>query len=167
MVKAKEGDILFVRGRGIVNSIIRFVTRGKVSHVAYFWSERDIIETNWGEGVAMNPSNKYNPKKHKLWIGTIKTANKEDIAAISKWMARQIGEKYDKMQILNMLFCRITGTYNKETVMDNKKLDVCSSLIGEAAETRNIIPKKNVATSNLSPQDLFDSEIVDVREYKA
>jgi len=164
MQNIKEGDAVIFRGRSIANWLIRFITRGEVDHVAYALNNTYIIETNWGPGVTVTPISKYLSKRRKIWVGTIKGATQEDIKETTAWMQKQVGEKYDRIQILTMFFHRLTGTHDKKTLLDPKSIDVCSTLLGVGWRKRGFVFKENVAISNLSPQDIFDSPIVNVRK---
>lgn len=52
----KKGDIVFVRGRGLISSAVRlFDGRGEFSHVAVAVSENHVIEASSFQRVQINP----------------------------------------------------------------------------------------------------------------
>ena len=162
MMNLKRGDILIVRSRHIVGHFIRWATKGKVDHVAHYLGNDLILETRFGTGVVITRLDTL--KKCKVYVGRVKEAIHEDIEVVSKWLGNQVGEKYDSIQIITMMWHRIAKTLHRRTHLDSSKLDVCSTLLAEAWYRCGFIFNENIHINNISPNDIYTSSIIEVRE---
>lgn len=156
----KKGDLIFVSGKGIGAKIIQWFV-GPNNHIAFYCGHGKIIETSAKTGVDKGELSKYNDKnKYTVTVGRVDEATSEDIFQINTWLRHQIGEHYDFLQIVAMMWYRITHRLHRRTHIDDNSLDVCSTLLGRAFKTRGFIFNQDIHINNLSPQDIFDSKIV-------
>lgn len=160
-MKLRKGDILIVRSNHIVGWFIRWATRGKVDHIAHYMGNNLILETRFGPGVNITRLNTL--KKCKVYVGRVKDSTRNDIDYVDRWLRKQVGEKYDAVQIVTMLWHRIARTTRRRTLIDSSKIDVCSTLLAEAWENRDFIFDESVDSTNIAPNDIFESDIIEIR----
>jgi len=83
------GDILYVSGKGIVSSVIKFFTGGPVSHVGVIYDTRLVFETDgaWMK-AQLYPLTKYNAAK--VYVRRLKS-----MTGAQKGCVQELCEKYN------------------------------------------------------------------------
>lgn len=98
MSKIETGDIIFVRGNGILSKLVRFFDKGEFSHVAIAVSDTHILEANWN----------IRSKITKMEYTDYEVIRLKDITQEQKDMIPELakslqGRWYDYFQILGIL----------------------------------------------------------------
>jgi uncharacterized protein YycO len=162
----RKGDLIFVRNYNFIASAIRVVTKGEVNHVAMFKSDREIIEAKFG-GVAVTPYNVFvNDEKlgkldYAIYGWKEGAVSEEAIDGMIAFMERQIGRKYDFLQLLSIAFFLLFKISLKIEPIDIRQAWLCSELVAEAAYPYGIQFDAKVDPDNMSPQDIMTSDVLE------
>jgi hypothetical protein len=109
----QAGDLVFVRDKGIIPTLIRFFDPGRFNHVAVAVSDTQIIEAEYNTRVHIVDMNYEDIEIVSLGLTL------EQQEAIVKAANKYIGRRYDLLQILGYLI--------KERIGSPKQL-ICSEL---------------------------------------
>lgn len=141
----KTGDVVFVREKGIIPSIIRFFDRGKFNHVAIFVSDTEILEAEYNTKVRMIkfPYDDYEVISLNL--------TDEQQEKVKSFAPQFVGENYDFLEILSIWF-RICFGITELGKFNNPKSVICSELVAYFLENLKIAP---IGTELLAPNELY------------
>lgn len=111
----QTGDILLIKGKGILSSAVRFVDKGKYTHVAIALTETKILEAQYftRSRIISNPYKDYDIIRLDL-----SNVDKQDILKLAVELS---GSWYDYKKIIGILLRK---------PWDNPNTMICSELIG-------------------------------------
>lgn len=145
------GDVIFVKGTGLVSRMIRFVTKGKWSHCAIFLNEDTILETEWSTKcriININDTD-YLEKEHEI-VNVQLNEEQENLLKVISYMS--LGKKYDFWLIFKLFIKSVFGLkVNKNSY---EKL-VCSELVGYVLLSLGIFTYNETHVANTSPEELY------------
>jgi hypothetical protein len=99
-----KGDILFVSGKGIIKSLIEWITHSKYYHTAIFLDSETIAEFQGLRKSGISPLSDYFNKGDKLIVYRDKSLTDQEREQIANYALHQSGKNYDYMAILAELF---------------------------------------------------------------
>jgi hypothetical protein len=124
----KKGDLLFVGGKGIIKSLIEWITHSKYYHVAIFVDDgKMVMESQGGRKSGTTPISAYLNTKDKLVIYRDKSLTSTERDKIVTYALEHQGIEYDYMAILAELF-RYEMHISLDDYNEGKKR-ICSSFI--------------------------------------
>jgi hypothetical protein len=144
------GDIIIVRGDGIVSRLIRFVTRGEFNHCATVveGGPNALVSQEAGKGDELTPLSAFDSVPY----ATLHIQGPEDQRDNCVAFANKIvGSGYGFLTIVADLFNAI---FRVELDFGVSGRMVCSTAATRALERFGYIPKKN--PSAMTPQDIAD-----------
>lgn len=151
----KQGDVILVKGNGLISWAIKKFTNSPYSHAACFYGDGHFIESDWG-GVKLAYMSKYENTDYDIYRCT--EANKQQLWLASEWMLSQAGSKYDYLGILGIAKQIL---FNQETnIWDNKDRYWCSELVADGYIKAGIPLEAEKDTRRISPGDLARSQIM-------
>jgi cell wall-associated NlpC family hydrolase len=151
----KQGDLLFLSGKGIIETIIQWVTRSKFYHVAVFINDHELIEAQGGEKTSIVPLSKYLNSKDNLYVYRDVTLTDYERYKIANYALSHQGIEYNYMSILAELLRYemhiLIENYNE----GNKR--ICSSFVNDCFKS---IGKKLSEQKVPSPQDIVEGKVL-------
>jgi hypothetical protein len=122
------GDLLFVSGKGIIKSLIEWITHSKYYHVAVFCDEgKTLMEAQGGRKSGTTPLSDYLNTKDKLVIYRDNTLTSTEREKIVTYALENQGLEYDYIGILAELF-RYEMHISLDDYNEGKKR-ICSSFV--------------------------------------
>lgn len=141
--------VLLFDSKGLFSTLIRWQTRGTVSHAAILLPDGSIIEAMQGRGVQI------------IWGGDVDWTrirafevdgmSKARWLVAEKWATGHVGEGYDYLAILRFLTRRRVPPNNRW---------FCSELVFEAAQVVGIDLLERIPSSQVTPFDLLTSPLL-------
>lgn len=146
------GDVIFVKGTGLVSRMIRFVTGGEWSHCAIFLDDNTLLETEWSTKcrIINIEDTDYLEKEHEV-ISIPLTQEQKELLQVVTYMT--LGKKYDFWLILKLLIKCLFRTKIKKNSYETL---VCSELVGYVLLSLGIFTYDEVHIANTSPSELYD-----------
>lgn len=148
----KIGDVILVRGRGIISLLIRLVTRSKYSHVALALSDKHVLEIDWKYRLKINEIH-YN---HYDIYRFYRELNHDEIFKLLNFAYSVIGTKYDFKQIFS-LFLEYTFNIKSDYLFNNPKKLICSDVVDLAYKEIGVDLIPNKEYQNVTPHDVSTS----------
>jgi cell wall-associated NlpC family hydrolase len=150
-----QGDILFCSGKGIIQTLIQWITRSKFYHTAIFIDDGiTLAEAQGGEKTSIVPLSKYINSNDKLYIYRDNTLTNFDKYKIANYALNHLGTEYDYLAILAELARYELGVSLKYFNEGNKR--ICSSFVNECYSS---IGKRLSEERVPSPQDLIEGRL--------
>lgn len=121
------GDLVFTRSNSLISKAIRTITGGQYSHVAVYFKDNLILESDWG-GVALTSLKKY--PDHKI----VSISNgKVDRYLFMNTLFTKIGDGYDYSLLFGNLLYRLLG-HAKWTlgIADSPNKWMCSEVVAKS-----------------------------------
>jgi hypothetical protein len=139
----KAGDLIFVRTKGVLPTLIRFFDKGRFSHVAIAYSETQILEVDFDTSVRIveNPYDDIEVVSIPL----------KDITLLETFGKKYIGKKYDYAQIFR-IWLRLVFGFKWLNRFNNPREVICSELAGEYLITIGLAYK---GEELLAPNELY------------
>lgn len=139
----EAGDLVFVREKGIIPSIIRFFDKGKFNHVAIAIDDTHILEAEYNTRVRIieNPYTDIEVVPLKI----------KDKSKVKRFAAMNIGKKYDFGEIVR-IWLRLVFGWSWFSKFNTPKEVVCSELAGDFLQYVGIAPK---GSELLAPNELY------------
>jgi uncharacterized protein YycO len=144
------GDLLFVGGKGIIKSLIEWITHSKYYHVAIFIDQETIAEFQGFRKSGISPLSDYLNNGDKLVIYRDKTLTDLERKKITKYALHQSGRDYDYKGIFEELIRYEFGVNIDSYNEGNKR--ICSSFIRDCGMS---IGRLWTLVKIPSPQDLI------------
>lgn len=145
------GDVLFLSGKGIIKSLIEWITHSKYYHCAIFLNNESLVEAQGGEKTSIFPLSKYLNSNDKLYIYRDINLSNFERYKIVNYAMNHLGMKYDYTAILAELARYELGLSLKYFNEGNKR--ICSSFVNDCYSKG--IGKKLTEEKVPSPQDLI------------
>lgn len=101
--KPEPGDLIFTRDNGVISRIIRYVTKGKYSHVGVYFGHGLILEADWNGVVLSSLDKKYH--EYEV-VSPTKTVNRLEFI---ERLLRRVGDGYDYSFLFGNLLYKIFG----------------------------------------------------------
>lgn len=146
------GDIIFVEGDGIVSWLIKKVTKGNFSHVAFFLDDYNIIEAEWNTKCRIIDIREtdYLEKNHAIIHAPL---NNEQLNMLHVIIYQFLGKKYDFKLILKLL---IKYIFNITFKNDNPNEVICSELVGHLLISLGVLGYSDFDVTLTSPSELYN-----------
>jgi uncharacterized protein YycO len=147
----KKGDLLFLSGKGIIKSLIEWITHSKYYHVAIFVDDgKTVMESQGGRKSGTTLLADYLNTKDKLVIYRDKSLTDCERKKIVVYALVHQGIEYDYMAILAELF-RYEMHISLDDYNEGKKR-ICSSFVRDCGMAANRLWSLEKVPS---PQDLI------------
>lgn len=144
-MKPQTGDVVFVRGKGTIPSLIRFFDKGRFNHVAVFISETDIIEAEYDTNVRIT---KFKYTDYEIVYMNLTDAEKSTLLSVAHQF---VGERYDLPEIFR-LWVKIVFNWGGLDKFNNAREVVCSELTADLLES---VGKVKKGMENITPNELY------------
>ena len=139
----KAGDLVFVRTKGIIPSIIRYFDKGKFNHVAIAYSETQILEVDFDSCVRIVTLPYEDVEVVPIPL--------KDITLLENFGKKYIGKKYDFGQIFR-IWVRLVFGFKWLNRYNNAREVICSELAGEYLQCIGLAYK---GEELLAPNELY------------
>lgn len=153
MVKMKEGDIIFVRGKSIKSHIVRLFDKGRFSHVAVCVSEDTILEANFftkSHIITFDESIYSDIEVIDLGL------TDEQRCMVTEVAKEYIGKDYDYAQLFGYALEKIF--HCKKSLFNNPNNLICSELVFHILDRLGILEDLQIGSegADLTPNQLYD-----------
>lgn len=145
----KIGDIVFVRGKGIVGSIVKYATKSKYSHVALAVSEKHVVEIDWKYDVRIRELEHLNYDIYSL----NRDLTIEEEISIINFVYSLLGRKYDFLKIVSLIL-ELTFKARGKLLFNNKNKLICSDIIDLAFQNIGVDLVPDHKEQDVTPQEL-------------
>lgn len=160
----KEGYLIFIRNYSWFGNRIRQLTNCEYNHVGIFIDERNIIEARF-VGVEKTPLDKFLglviERKLDFDIYKFKNISERQLGIMLRFIKKEVGRKYDFIQMLNLGLFLFFGVKRDLEPIDNSKKWFCSELIAEGAYEAGIRFHENIDPDNITPADMLNSGLLE------
>lgn len=157
----KQGDIVFVQGKGITSKIVRLVDKGIFSHVAIAVSENNIIEADVGSKVAVVPFDK---SEYNVIEVVDLGLTEHQRRMVYNCSMKYVGTRYDYLQliwyVLRKMF-HLTG----ENKLNNPNNMICSELVYVVLNEARVLDDLGIKESFRNGNELTPNELYDLVKY--
>lgn len=153
MVKMKEGDIIFVRGKSIKSQIVRLFDKGRFSHVAVCVAADTILEADLFTKSHMVP---FDESKYSD-IEVIDLGLTDELRHMITQVAKEyIGKDYDYAQLFGYALEKIF--HCKKNLFNNPNNLICSELVFHVLDRLGILDDLQIGSegADLTPNQLYD-----------
>lgn len=144
------GDILFVFGKGIIKSLIEWITHSKYYHCAIFLDQETIAEFQGFRKSGISPLQSYFDKGDRLTVYRDKTLTETEREKIATYALHQSGRDYGYKAIFEELIRYEFGVNIDSYNEGNKR--ICSSFIRDCGMS---VGRLWTLVKIPSPQDLI------------
>lgn len=135
----RAGDVIFVRGAGLVSKLVLLFDKGSFSHVAIAVSESEVLETNWNMKSKIVKFHYTDYEEIDLLLSDNQRKN------ISMISIKYEGKMYDYLQILSYVLRRR---------LNNPRHLICSELVYSLL--REIEYIKDESLKDSTPNELYE-----------
>ncbi len=159
--RLKRGDLVFVKGKGIIANTITFFDKGTFSHCAIAISESQVIEADYDTRVTVSLFKKEDYSVIEVIDLGLSPRQRE---RIYQEALTHIGKKYDFMQIVWYLIgkaFRIDGR-NK---FNNPSYLICSELVYIVLRETGALIELGIEDSFKNGADLTPNELYDLVKF--
>ena len=159
----KAGNLIFVRDETFLSWIIRTITKSYYNHIAILISETEVLEA-LPNGVFITPLSSYEDREfsHKLEyrIFEVDGMTKEQVYKVIEFSKKEVGKKYDFLQLVSIYFFYLFGIPKKYEPIDVTEAWICSELVAEAFEYAGIKFSNDINSDNMTPKDILNSNLL-------
>ncbi|MGP0689813.1 YiiX/YebB-like N1pC/P60 family cysteine hydrolase [Priestia aryabhattai] len=153
----RRGDIVFVQGKGIISSFVRYFDRGTFSHCAIAVSDSRVIEANYDTKVAVRPLEKDKCNVIEVIDLGLKPEQRRNIYNASM---KYVGKRYDYTQILWYVLRKVFHLKGRNR-FNNPNHMICSELVflvlDEIGALKDLEIKESIDRGiDLTPNELYD-----------
>lgn len=148
MINVKAGDIVFVRNRGLISSLIRFFDKGHFSHVCVAVSDSEIVEAQYYTTVRKTEM------KYSDYEIVRLNLSEDEINKMVILTEKLIGEWYDYPQILYYIVQKLFGLKGKNVLNSPNNL-ICSELIFVLLNSIGKLDGINKIDADVTPNELY------------
>ena len=149
----KIGDIILVRGQGIISDIIKDISHSKYSHTAIYIGNDLIIEAEGFKKTGYVSINKYKGTADVFRCDNLSDRKR---AKIAEYLKGQVGGQYDWL----LLFLEFLRYVFHTTIRYKEKFNchICSMLGGDAYKTIGVFLCPGIKYP--SPGDISESKLL-------
>jgi cell wall-associated NlpC family hydrolase len=138
MFKLKAGDIVFVRGTGLIARLVRLFDKGKFSHVAIAVNENEVIESNW---YMKSKIVRFHYEDYEVIRLNLTDGQRQCIPVIASKLE---GRMYDYFQVIGYIF---------NSRLNNPRHLICSELVYNILSEVGYISDVNLR--DITPNELY------------
>lgn len=149
------GDVLLVKGKGLVSFLVKLFTRSKYSHVALAVSNNRVIEIDWKYRLQIRSIEHEEYDVYRLNRGL----TNEETFIILSYVYSLIGSKYDFSKIFSLVF-EILFSRRGKRIFDNPNKFICSDIIDSAYQKIGVDLVPHYADQDTTPDDLSKSKML-------
>lgn len=149
----KTGDVLLVKGNGVISKLIKLVTRSKYSHVSLAISDTYVIEIDWKYRLQIRPIEYKSFDVYRL----NRDLTNEDLFKMLDYAYSLIGTKYDFSKIVSLFFEMIFGKRGK-MLFNNPSKYICSDIVDLAYQQIGIDLVEKYGEQDVTPDDISKSK---------
>ena len=165
------GDCILVDSDSFISDSIEWFENGKVSHVALYTGDDEVIEAT-ETGVKCNKISKYYNTKYNWCVRRIPnlTAARAQKMVDGAW--KLIGKKYDFFQFFGLalffIWKRLTGKKEYWLIgQSGNDMMICSELYTMVARDAGINLLPNLELKAVTPEDLYTTnQLITVKELR-
>lgn len=143
------GDVMLMRGKGILSWLIRYFSKGNYSHCACYIGHGLCVESSFW-GVQVNQTTKH--EEYDVYYRP--DATPEQLQDAVGWMLNRVGAGYDFMGFFGIF--RSIVLRKKSNPWDDKSRYWCSELLADGYINAGINIEVEHDTWKVSPQGLAD-----------
>jgi len=164
----KNGDVLMYKGRGLISSVIRWVTRSPYSHAALatWWNQRLMVMEAKGQGVIVNPTSRsiLHYRGDVEWFSCKKEISEDDRLRMVTFAQEELGKSYGRWKaiILGLKILFIHDFEKKDRLKREKKL-FCSEYVAQIYNSIGLDLKKGRSDRFTKPGDIANSSLLEKR----
>jgi hypothetical protein len=164
----KNGDVLMYKGRGLISSIIQWVTRSPYSHagIAAWWNERLMVLEAKGRGVVVSPFSR-NIKEYRgdvEWFSCVREISDEGRLNMVIFAQEELGKRYGRLKTIGLglktLFER--NMEKRDRLKKESKL-FCSEYVAQIYNSIGMDLKKQRSDRFMKPGDIAESPFLERR----
>ena len=165
------GDCILVDSNSFISDGIEWFENGKVSHVAVYIGNNEIVEAT-ETGVKRNKVNKYYSKKYNWCVRRIKGLTADQSQKIVTSALSLVGKPYDFLQFIGLaifyLVKKLTGKkYYWLIGQSGDDMMICSEVFVKATRDAGIELFGGIDAKSITPQDLLENNnLVTIKELK-
>ncbi|MDQ0976604.1 hypothetical protein QFZ31_006656 [Neobacillus niacini] len=135
----KAGDIIFVRGTGIISRLVRFFDKGKFSHVAIAVSDTHVIEADW---YMRSNIVEFHYEDYEIVSLNLTDNQRQHIPLTA---IKYEGKMYDYIQVLGYIF---------KSRLNNPRHLICSELVYNILSEVGYI--NDASLRDITPNELYE-----------
>ena len=143
----KAGDVIFIRGKGIISWLIKWIDKGEFSHVVMAMSDDTCINAEYGTRIAVVPFDYEDYEVIDLNL------TKEQQELLSRIASNHIGKRYDYGQILYILLKRFFK-FKGGNRFNSPNNYICSELVNDLLKSIEKIPD-GIELTDCTPNQLY------------
>jgi hypothetical protein len=165
------GDCILVDGTSFISDGIEWFENGKVSHVALYTGDDEVIEAT-ETGVKCNKIAKYYTDKYNWCVRRIPNLTAEQSQKMVDGAWKLIGKKYDFFQFFGLalffIWKRLTGKKVYWLIgQSGDDMMICSELYTMVARDAGIELLPVLELKAVTPEDLYDTnELITIKELR-
>ncbi len=164
----KNGDVFMYKGRGLISSVIRWVTHSPYSHAALaaWWNQRLIVMEAIGRGVIVNPASRSirHYRGDVEWFSCKKEISEDDRLRMVKFAQEELGKSYGRWKAIllgiKILFER---DFEKRDRLKREKKLFCSEYVAQIYNSIGLDLKKGRSDRFTKPGDIANSPLLEKR----
>lgn len=143
----RAGDVVFVRGKGIISTLIKWIDKGEFSHVVIALENGNCINAEYGTRISIVPFEYDDYKVIDLKL------TKEEKKILNRIAQNYVGKKYDYGEILHILLKRFFK-YKGRNRFNSPNNYICSGLVNDLLTSIGKIPDGTDLT-DCTPNQLY------------
>jgi hypothetical protein len=164
----KNGDVLMYKGRGLVSSVIRWVTHSPYSHaaLAVWWNQRLMVMEAIGQGVIVNPTSRSirHYRGDAEWFSCKKEISEDDCLRMVIFAQEELGKSYGRWKAI-LLGIKILFEHDleKRDRLKREKRLFCSEYVAQIYNFIGLDLKKGRSDRFTKPDDIANSPLLEKR----
>lgn len=158
----KKGDIIFVKGKGLLSKLVSFIDgKSDFSHCAIAISNHQVVEANYDTKVAIRHFDE--TRYSRIEVIPIRASRVEREEIVDTALS-YVGRRYDYTQIFGYLFNYIIKKKKKNRFNNPNNL-ICSELVFLVLEEIGVLSDLNIEDTAFFGGDLTPSQLYDLVMY--
>jgi hypothetical protein len=164
----KNDDVLMYKGRGLVSSVIRWVTHSPYSHaaLAVWWNQRLMVMEAKGQGVIVNPTSRSirHYRGDVEWFSCKKEISEDDRLSMVIFAQEELGKSYGRWKAI-LLGIKILFEHDleKRDRLKREKRLFCSEYVAQIYNFIGLDLKKGRSDRFTKPDDIANSPLLEKR----
>ncbi len=164
----KNGDVLMYKGRGLVSSVIRWVTHSPYSHAALaaWWNQQLMVMEAKGQGVVVNSTSRSirHYRGDVEWFSCKEEISEDDRLRMVKFAQEELGKSYGRWKTI-LLGIKILFEHDlekRDRLKRGKKL-FCSEYVAQIYNSIGLDLRKGRSDRFTKPGDIANSPLLEKR----
>jgi hypothetical protein len=156
------------KGRGLVSSVIRWVTHSPYSHaaLAVWWNQRLMVMEAKGQGVIVNPTSRSirHYRGDVEWFSCKKEISEDDRLSMVIFAQEELGKSYGRWKAI-LLGIKILFEHDleKRDRLKREKRLFCSEYVAQIYNFIGLDLKKGRSDRFTKPDDIANSPLLEKR----